>query len=47
MSCAEKEEYHYIAMATGGHNQQTVRIVTCSYEFQCKIIPAATLSGLP
>ena len=31
MSCAE-EEYHYITMATGSHNQQTVRITYTTSE---------------
>ena len=36
MSCA-KEEYHSIAMATGGHNQQTVRITVTVMNFNVKL----------
>ena len=38
MSCA-KEEYHSIAMATGGHNQQTVRITVTVMNFNVKLLP--------
>ena len=46
MSCAE-EEYHSIAMATGGHNQQTVCTDKVTVmNFNVKLLHAATLSGL-